>query len=163
LSLTEAFVRPLYHWRTSRPHEYTHSALNSAGDDNLLFKAGPAQGAPPQNVRLAPNDYLLDHLGGGFDLLYFTDADAIPPALLQVVTACRAQGVPLKLIAVGADAAVAGADVVLADANGHLRQRYGVQASGAAYLLRPDQHVCARWVSLDATRLQAALTTALAP
>jgi 3-(3-hydroxy-phenyl)propionate hydroxylase len=162
LSLTQAFVRPLYHWRTSRPHEYTHSALNSAGDDNLLFKAGPAQGAPPQNVRLAPNDYLLDHLGGGFDLLYFTQADAIPDALLQVVTACRAQGVPLKLIAVGADAAVAGADVVLADATGHLRQRYGVQASGAAYLLRPDQHVCARWVSLDATRLQAALTTALA-
>lgn len=163
LSLTQAFVRPLYHWRTSRPHEYTHSSLNSAGDDNMLFKAGPGQGAPPQNVRLAPNDYLLDHLGGGFDLLYFTDADAIPPALLQVVTACRAQGVPLKLIAVGADAAVAGADMVLADANGHLRQRYGVQASGAAYLLRPDQHVCARWVSLDATRLQAALTTALAP
>ena len=163
LSLTQAFVRPLYHWRTSRPHEYTHSALNSAGDDNLLFKAGPAQGAPPQNVRLAPNDYLLDHLGGGFDLLYFTDDDAIPPALLQVVTDHRAKGVPLKLIAVGADVAVAGADLVLADANGHLRQRYGVQASGAAYLLRPDQHVCARWVSLDATRLQAALTTALAP
>jgi 3-(3-hydroxy-phenyl)propionate hydroxylase len=162
LSLTEAFVRPLYHWRTSRPHEYTHSALNSAGDDNLLFKAGPAQGAPPQNVRLAPNDYLLDHLGGGFDLLYFTDADAIPAALLKVVADRRAQGVPIKLVAVGAGAAVDGADVVLADANGHVRQRYGVQASGAAYLLRPDQHVCARWVTLDATRLQAALITALA-
>ena len=23
LSLTEEFVRPLYHWRTSRPHEYS--------------------------------------------------------------------------------------------------------------------------------------------
>ncbi|HQQ70301.1 MAG TPA: FAD-dependent monooxygenase, partial [Alicycliphilus sp.] len=52
LSLTQEFVRPLYHWRTSRPHEYTHSALNSPGDDNALFTDGPAHGAPPRNVRL---------------------------------------------------------------------------------------------------------------
>ena len=32
---------------------------------------------------------------------------------------------------------------------------------GAAYLLRPDQHVCARWLALDADRLQTALATAL--
>jgi 3-(3-hydroxy-phenyl)propionate hydroxylase len=49
----------------------------------------------------------------------------------------------------------------LPDADGHLRQRYGVAANGGAYLLRPDQHVCARWITLDATRLQAALTNAL--
>ena len=28
-------------------------------------------------------------------------------------------------------------------------------------LLRPDQHICARWLTLDATRLQAALHIAL--
>ena len=162
LSLTEAFVRPLYHWRTSRPHEYTDSQLNSAGDDNLLFKAGPANGAPPLNIRLGPDDYLLDHLGGGFDLLYFTDGAGVPDALLAVVTQNRARGVPLRLIAVGATLPVSGADHTLADADGHLRQRYGVLSHGAAYLLRPDQHVCARWVTLDATRLQAALNTALA-
>lgn len=33
----------------------------------------------------------------------------------------------------------------------------GVPAGGAAYLLRPDQHACARWLTLDASRLQAAL------
>ncbi|OGB72398.1 MAG: monooxygenase [Burkholderiales bacterium RIFOXYC12_FULL_65_23] len=161
LSLTQAFVRPLYHWRTSRPHEYSHSMLNSRGDDNSLFKAGPAHGAPPQNVRLAANDFLLDHLGGGFDLLYFTAAEAIPPALQAVVDAARAKGIALRVTAVGATQPVAGADQTLADADGHLRERYGVQASGAAYLLRPDQHVCARWLTLDAVRLQAALNTAL--
>ena len=161
LSLTEAFVRPLYHWRTSRPHEYTGSMLNSQGDDNALFRSGPAHGAPPQNIRLAPNDFLLDHLGGGFDLLYFTDADAIPEPMQQVLAATRAKGVPLKVIAVGASQPVAGADLTLADADGHFRKRYGVQASGAAYLLRPDQHICARWLTLDATRLQAALNIAL--
>lgn len=161
LSLSEAFVRPLYHWRTSRPHEYTHSALNSAGDDNSLFTAGPAHGAPPQNIRLGADDYLLDHLGGGFDLLYFTQAPALPEPILATVNAARARGIPLKVIAVGAAQPVPGADLTLADANGHFRQRYGMQASGGAYLLRPDQHVCARWLTLDGTRLQAALGTAL--
>lgn len=161
LSLTQEFVRPLYHWRTSRPHEYSHSMLNSQGDDNGLFKAGPAHGTPPQNVRLAANDFLLDHLGGGFDLLYFTAAEAITPALQAVIEAARAKGVALRVTAVGAAQPVAGADQTLADADGHLRERYGVQASGAAYLLRPDQHVCARWLTLDAVRLQAALNAAL--
>jgi 3-(3-hydroxy-phenyl)propionate hydroxylase len=101
LSLTQEFVRPLYHWRTSRPHEYTHSMLNSKGDDNALFKAGPAHGAPPQNVRLGANDFLLDHLGGGFDLLYFTDAQAIPKELQEVIQTARGKGIPVKVIAVG--------------------------------------------------------------
>ena len=161
MSLTVDFVRPLYHWRTSRPHEYTHSMLNSVGDDNALFKAGPAHGAPPTNIRLAPNDFLLDHLGGGFDLIYFTTASAMPESLQQVVAGFRARGAQLRVIAVGAAEPVAGADLTLADADGHLRQRYGVRADGGAYLLRPDQHVCARWVTLDAVRLQAALDTAL--
>jgi 3-(3-hydroxy-phenyl)propionate hydroxylase len=168
LSLTQDFVRPLYHWRTSRPHEYTHSMLNSMGDDNALFKSGPAHGAPPQNVRLGANggegDFLLDHLGGGFDLLYFTDKD-LPEELQQVIRTARAQGMPLTVIAVGATQPVAGADKHLPDADGHLRERYGIPANertkGGAYLLRPDQHICARWLTLDAKRLQAALHTAL--
>lgn len=161
LSLSEPFVGRLYHWRTSRPHEYAQSPLNSAGDDNALFKAGPGHGAPPQNIRLGADDYLLDHLGGGFDLLYFTESPAIPEPLRKVVTEARLKGVPLRVVAVGAAAPVAGADLTLADADGHFRQRYGVLAGGAAYLLRPDQHVCARWMSLGADRLQAALNTAL--
>ena len=161
LSLTQDFVRPLYHWRTSRPHEYAHSKLNSQDDDNALFKAGPAHGAPPQNVRLGDDDFLLDHLGGGFDLLYFTDAQALPAALMHVIEAARTQGMPIQVIAVGATQTVQGADQTLPDADGHLRQRYGVPGQGAAYLLRPDQHICARWLTLDATRLQAALHTAL--
>lgn len=161
LSLTQDFVRPLYHWRTSRPHEYTHSALNSQGDDDALFAGGPAHGAPPRNVRLAPDDYLLDHLGGGFDLLYFTAGPAVPEPLLAVAQAWRGQGVALRITAIGAPAPVQGADQTLPDADGRVCGRYGVPAGGAAYLLRPDQHVCARWLTLDATRLHAALRQAL--
>ncbi|MGE4335601.1 MAG: FAD-dependent monooxygenase [Pigmentiphaga sp.] len=163
LSLTQEFVTPLYHWRTSRPHEYTHSSLNSLGDDNALFTEGPAHGAPPQNIRLGANDFLLDHLGGGFELIYFTDAAALPEPLVEEVLAARVRGVPLRVTAVGAAQAVKGADQTFADADGHFRQRYGVRANGAAYLLRPDQHVCARWLTLDANRLKAALVAALSP
>lgn len=164
LSLTQAFVRPLYHWRTSRPHAYVNSQLNARGDDNALFTAGPGRGEPPQNVQLGTDDYLLDHLGGGLDLLYFTTAAALPEALQAEITRIKARGVPLRVSAITqtACASVQGADQVLADANGHLRARYGVTQDGAAYLLRPDQHVCARWVTLDEFRLQAAIHTVLA-
>ena len=165
LSLTQDFVRQLYHWRTSRPHEYSHSSLNSQHDDNALFTSGPAHGAPPQNVRLAPGDgtgaHLLDHLGGGFDLLYFTDAPALPEALQNVIDTARQQGLPLQVTAVGAAQAVRGARLTLPDADGHLRQRYGITVHGGAYLLRPDQHICARWRQLDAARLQATLSAIL--
>ena len=163
LSLSQPFVGPLYHWRTSRPHEYGSSPLNSMGDDNLLFKAGPAHGAPPLNVRFAPDSYLLDHLGGGFDLLYFTSGKAIAAELQAVVAGIRARGIGVRLIAVSSQAAgaIEGADLVLDDTEGRCRARYGVMADGAAYLLRPDQHVCARWMALDANRLQAAFKAAL--
>ena len=130
--------------------------LNNAGDDNNLFRSGPAHGAPPQNVRLGANDFLLDHLGGGFDLLYFTEAEEMPEALLKVIADVRQQGIKVRVTAIGAGSAVHGADLTLADEDGHCRDRYGVPASGAAYLLRPDQHMCARWLTLDAVRLRAA-------
>ena len=161
LSITQDFVRPLYHWRTSRPHEYTRSALNCPGDDDALFTAGPRHGAPPANVRLGTDQFLLDHLGGGFDLLVFTQAPALPAAVCAVADAARACGIPLRVTAIGAAQPVQGADRTLPDADGRCRARYGVRASGAAYLLRPDQHVCARWLTLDALRLQAAIDHAL--
>jgi 3-(3-hydroxy-phenyl)propionate hydroxylase len=161
LSLTQPFVGPLYHWRTSRPHEYSHSPLNATGDDNLLFKTGPANGAPPQNVQLGADDYLLDHLDHSVTLLYFTSGAEVPPALRAELAACRQGGVPVRVIAIGASQPVSGADLVLPDASGRVRARYGVLAGGAAYLMRPDQHVCARWMSLDATRLRAALNTVI--
>ena len=46
------------------------------------------------------------------------------------------------------------------DADGHFRRRYGVLASGGAYLLRPDQHVCARWRRPDEAGVRAALQRA---
>ena len=156
LSLTQPFVGPLYHWRTSRPHEYATSPLNAADDDNAAFEAGPSPGAPPRNIRLGADEYLLDHLDHRFTLLLATDDTSLSTDLLAAVNEVRARGVPLKVIAVGARQPVAGAELNLPDADGHLRRRHDLLAGGA-YLLRPDQHVCARWTALNAHRLRAAL------
>jgi 3-(3-hydroxy-phenyl)propionate hydroxylase len=48
---------------------------------------------------------------------------------------------------------------VLADRQGLVARRYDASA-GAAYLLRPDQHVAARWRTFEPARVQAALARA---
>ena len=160
LSLTQPFVGPLYHWRTSRPHEYHHSALNAIDDDNARFTTGPAHGAPPRNVKLETDDYLLDHLDHGFTLLYACRDGVMPIALQTTIRDAQTFGLPVRVLAIGCTTPVAGADVTLPDTSGALRGHYGMHPQGAAYLLRPDQHVCARWLSVSADQLQVALQTA---
>jgi hypothetical protein len=141
LSLTQDFVRPLYHWRTSRPHAYTRSALNCAHDDDARFTAGPGHGAPPQNVRLGAEDFLLDHIGAGFHLLVFTST-ALPAGVQQVVQAARQRGVPLQVLAIGTAQPVAGADAHLPDADGRVRQRYACRPTAPPTCYAPTS-MCA--------------------
>jgi 3-(3-hydroxy-phenyl)propionate hydroxylase len=161
LSLTQEFVRPLYHWRTSRPHEYSHSDLNSDFNHKGTFKDGLALGAPPQNVQFEQDNFLLDHLGGGFDLVYLTHNGNMPPTVLAATERAKQQGVPLKLIAVTQqNSTVQGADISLFDPQNRFATRYGIEAGGA-YLFRPDQHICARWAQLNAEQLIQSLKKAL--
>lgn len=176
LSLTQEFVRPLYHWRTSRPHVYTDSSLNSADDDNTMFQTGPAQGEPMANVALGPDGYLMDDFPAGFMLMLFGHADSPATApmadILQTAQAIRTSGVPLGLTLVcpkapqepgelGKGQATAGIDRLVQDTHGRIALKYGVLKDGAAYLFRPDQHVCARWQGLSAPQLESALAQAL--
>ncbi|TDF83925.1 FAD-dependent monooxygenase [Pseudomonas sp. H9] len=162
LSLTQAFVRPLYHWRTSRPHDYAQSVLNCPTDDNDRFTAGPRNGAPLLNLKLADNDYLFDHLGASFYLLYFTAETSLCEALLAQAQTIRSSGIPLQIIAVAqnAQSAVTGADQLIDDASGHIAAKYGI-TEGGAYLVRPDQHICARWLQVSAEQLHSAIEIAL--
>ena len=155
LALTQEFARPLLHWRTSRPHEYLGSALNARDDDNARFDAGPAAGAVLQNMRLAPDGFLLDRDIRGFCLFYFDHASAAPAALLAVAEAWRARGVAMDLVTVGRGAEVD-------DPHWRIWQTYGVAQAGGAYLVRPDQHVSARWISLTPAQLDQALRRGLA-
>ncbi len=102
-------------------------------------------------------------------MLWFGAADTLPADVLASVAQWQAQGLSLKVTCIATGGAHAGlqpsqADApwlqTLYDAQGQVHSRYGVTRPGAAYLLRPDQHICARWLRLDAQRLDAALRQA---
>jgi 3-(3-hydroxy-phenyl)propionate hydroxylase len=48
---------------------------------------------------------------------------------------------------------------VLQDVKGLVAARYDAR-DGSAFLLRPDQHVCARWRGVDAARVRSAVARA---
>jgi 3-(3-hydroxy-phenyl)propionate hydroxylase len=138
------------------------SPLNTADVDafgGALMPGAPALDAP---VRCDGRDgWLLRHLDdSAFSALVFDGehaADAVR-ALRQA-----AEGLaPLKVLLVAADSVRLPGTLTLVDSDGLIRRRYD-GAAGTTYLLRPDQHVCARWrrVSPDAAR--SALRRALAP
>ncbi|EHR70411.1 2-polyprenyl-6-methoxyphenol hydroxylase-like oxidoreductase [Burkholderiales bacterium JOSHI_001] len=162
LALRHDFVRPLLHWRTSRAHDYLDSPLNSADDSGL---PGPRPGAPMPDVQLAPGQHLMDATGPAFHLLLA--GDAARADLAPAIARWRQRGVALVLWSAGPQAAP-GAAAHWPDASGRLRQRYGLQATAAgAWLIRPDQHLAARFAgpagsAPGAHWLDAALARALA-
>lgn len=121
--------------RLSLPHSYRTTPLSTP--DAGAWEGGPPPGAPAPDAPIAVTDgapWLLRRLGGRFVLLRFSEDDAggpVPeaPAGLDTVTVTR-RGL------------AGGATVV--DPDGTAFQRWGA-SGGAAYLVRPDQHVAARW------------------
>ena len=153
LSLTHDFVRPLYHWRTSRPHDYLNSPLNAVDDDSPTFEAGPAKGAPLPNYRWGEG-FLLDHLcGEGAGRFSLIVDDRATWASLGTAGGGAAIGEPgTALSAAALQTLVVPADIA---------QALGLTGLGSALLVRPDQHVCARWRQVTPLRLRDALQQAL--
>jgi 3-(3-hydroxy-phenyl)propionate hydroxylase len=146
LAKTEAFARPLVNsGRLSTPTPYVQSPLNTPDADRWLGRMSP--GTPCADAPVQHNgrdDWLLHALGSGFVLLAFGDEARAEP-----VSAGRVTATPL----------VVGRDLI--DTQGLLAQRYDARP-GNVYLIRPDQHVAARWRRFDAAAVRAALQRALA-
>ena len=132
------FARPLVNsGRLSVPCTYEGSALNGTDEPALPHRIRP--GAPAVD---APVDgtWLLDRLGGGFQLLLI-GADG--PATL---TECGVTVEGIRLDPVK---------------NPELETRYLGGAPSAVYLLRPDQHVAARWMAFDEAGTRTAIRRAI--
>jgi len=133
LAAEHEFARPFVNsGRLSTAVAYPDSPLNSADTDRW------SGGVPPGTVAIdAPigGDWLLERLGGGFKLV----ADACQAPAPQDV----------ELI----DIAQLQTDTSL------LRSRYELRP-GAAYLIRPDQYVAARWKRASSEKISAALARA---
>jgi len=128
--------------RLSAPCRYDDSPLNTADSDRFTPLARPGSPCPDAAVGVAGNEgWLLEILGGSFVLLV---AGLPVPADLRAVP-------DLRVLELGVD---------FTDATGDLARRYDL-VGGAAYLIRPDQHVAARWRRLDVTAVGNALRRAL--
>ncbi|GAA3540525.1 FAD-dependent monooxygenase [Zobellella aerophila] len=145
LSLKETFVGPLFHWRTSRAHDYRQSLLTLP--DQPGFVRGPEPGAPLLNMRLR-EDYLLDYTGNRFNLLLFSDNNTVPETIQRQLDELNEQGLSMGIILLSpsvTDSSVTGNLTLLSDEQLRCRHAYGAQ-DGSVYLVRPDHHVSARWI-----------------
>ncbi len=146
LSLEHEFVRPLYHWRTSRPHAYTHSPLNSQYDDNSQMNEWTENGALIPNVKDAQGEFLYDVISGKFSILVLTEKGQITAGLLTEVTQLKTQGIPVQLVALAIDGEEASCADLTFKINHEIAQQRFYADAGAIYLVRPGHHINGRWL-----------------
>ena len=145
--------------RLSVPSFLTQSLLNTPDVDSfagVMVPGAPMDDAPVQTS--GQDSWLLDHVGNQFGLMLF--ANEMPSAdMLAQLQVLAADPVAVRPLIIGPRALdVPGVDM-LVDAQGWVAKRYDAQP-GTAYLLRPDQHVAARWRQLDAARVRQAVARA---
>ncbi|MBO6758691.1 MAG: FAD-dependent oxidoreductase [Roseibium sp.] len=129
------FARPLVNsGRLSLPSTYDGSPLNGPDDPALPRRTRP--GAPAADAPL-DEDWMLNRLGTGFVLLGF----GVDVPQNMTVHGVRVRGISIS-------------DQAL---NPMLAERYLGSAKNAVYLIRPDQHVGARWLRFNEIDVQAAL------
>ncbi|MGN6234367.1 MAG: FAD-dependent oxidoreductase [Trinickia sp.] len=163
--------------RLSVPAILRDSTLNTPDRDR--FDGGLVPGAACVDapvLRDGEPDWLLAHLGGRFTVLSFAAASGIDPNERAAIDRARSMGVPIDVVVIEPHASLeasraprglALADGVAAiggkrliDAEGRVAERYDA-LPGTAYLLRPDQHVCARWRRTQPADIADALARAL--
>ncbi len=131
--------------RLSKPCSLAGFPLQTPDDGTAPGQMSPGLPCLDAPVRTERGDgWLLDHLGGQFKLLSIGRPVAAREDLPQVVVS---------------DKPVPGVDTV-ADPTGMASDRYGGD-DGITYLVRPDQHIAARFTAPDPDAISAALDTAL--
>ncbi|WP_460873984.1 FAD-dependent oxidoreductase [Paralcaligenes ginsengisoli] len=151
--------------RLSTPTFYSDSPLNTPDTDSFM-PGLPLGGVAPDAPILVQGrrDWWLGQLDGRFVLAVFCLAQLPPAATLQELTRLQENPAGLKVVFVlGPEAETlpvpAGFQVVV-DHESILAERYGALEQ-TSYLIRPDQHLAARWHHCDASDIQAALLRAM--
>ncbi len=158
LARRHPFARKLVNsGRLSVPKILADSCLNtpdSEMENEVDFSGAMVPGAPAADAPVSGprGEWLLEYLGGGFDLLVF--GDGVTEAAARELAK---DAIPCRIVQVGG--ASRDGRVVIQDNDRLLAARYDARA-GTCYLLRPDQHVCARWRAFDAAAVRRAIARA---
>ncbi|TCO83818.1 3-(3-hydroxy-phenyl)propionate hydroxylase [Plasticicumulans lactativorans] len=149
--------------RLSVPAVLRDSVLNTPDQD--AFAGAMVPGAPaadaPVRAGGAPG-WFLDHVGDDFTGVLFSDGTALAPEVAAALDHLGHAAIPIRprvVVPAGTAPRLPHDLVALEDVEGKLAQRFDA-CPGSYYLLRPDQHVCARWRRFDADRAQAAVARA---
>ncbi|MEC5404157.1 FAD-dependent oxidoreductase [Paraburkholderia sp. MPAMCS5] len=154
--------------RLSVPAVLSDSPLNTVDSDSFESLMVPGASCADAPVQAAgESTWLLRHLGQQFTGVLFCGEQGIDAATEAALKALRTSAIPLKLVVIsrnelqntGQSEALVGV-TVLRDAQGLASARYDTKP-GTFYLIRPDQHVCARWRRVDPSAVEHALKRAL--
>jgi 3-(3-hydroxy-phenyl)propionate hydroxylase len=146
--------------RLSVPAFLTDSALNTADEDEFSGSMVPGASMDDAPVGVeGRKEWLLDQIGNGFRLLYFTDVADRLGAKLDDLRSLTVASVPVEPLVISEKAGSVNGVRVLHDLMHLVARRYDAR-EGTVYLLRPDQHVVARWRKFDAHKIRAAVERA---
>ncbi|NML17838.1 FAD-dependent oxidoreductase [Azohydromonas caseinilytica] len=159
LAQKHAFARKLVNsGRLSVPAYYSGSSLNTPDTEAFASDMEPGAAMADAPVRVdGRNGWLIDQLGNRFQLLIYADDPArVDRALLDSL---KDAPIPVEAVVVSPQAGELPGVRVLQDVKGLVASRYDAR-DGSAFLLRPDQHVCARWRGADAAKVRQAVARA---
>jgi 3-(3-hydroxy-phenyl)propionate hydroxylase len=164
LSRDYPFARRLVNsGRLSVPSTLRDSTLNTP--DEGIFGGVMVPGAPCADAPVATDHgtgWLLRQTGDEFTGIYFR-GEALPPGILEDIGALARDAIPVQIVIVYASgrrlAEPLSNVVVVEDTDGLAAVRFDARP-GTFYLLRPDQHVCARWRTFDLPRVRSAVARA---
>ena len=165
LSRRHPFARQLANsGRLSVPAVLRDSPLNTTDRDHFDGAMVPGVSCVDAPVQVAGQPaWLLQQLDQRFTGVLFCGEHGVDETTQAALDALHAGPIPLKLVVVmhGAVQAASSADMrAVHDTEGLASARYDA-TPGTFYLVRPDQHVCARWRQLDANAVEHALKRAL--
>ncbi|MEC4723145.1 FAD-dependent oxidoreductase [Noviherbaspirillum sp. CPCC 100848] len=149
--------------RLSMPSVLADSPLNTTDGDE--FEGAMVPGAPMADapvVAATEQQWLTAYAGGTFTGLYFSDRGRVDDKAFESLASLAHGDQPVRtliIVSQGTDAPAADGLTVLNDEQGLLAQRYDAKP-GTFYLIRPDQHVCARWRKLEPELVRQALARA---
>jgi 3-(3-hydroxy-phenyl)propionate hydroxylase len=159
LALTQEFTRKLADPRQAVPYTYRDSPLSDYRMRDREFVGGVEAGDVAVNRMIADGDYLLDSFGLGFIGLYFSRQEKIPKVICDLFVRLATADRNFKPIIIASKALQATGITVIEDRPGSIFAAYAA-TDGSFYLLRPDRHVAARWLSAEPDEVEQALFAA---